>query len=163
MPPLMVNSSVCRAVRRLSVYRLPSAARTSPCLIRMYVPGGPSILIRSQPVRFWPKSTICRPWSSVAMLRGVISWVTRTGGPGSATSGVLSRFLACTRRQSLALKPGTSQPVGSSARSCRSPINRSACRIAPIEDSHCLSVTIRCSLPSANCSTSWASSSGAVP
>jgi hypothetical protein len=129
----------------------------------MDVPGGPSILIRSQPVRFWPKSTICRPWSSVATLRGAISSVTRTAGPGSATSGVASRSRARTGRQLQASKPGTSQPAGSSARSCRSPISRSACRIAPVEDNHCPSATIRCSLPSASRSTSWASSSGAVP
>ena len=31
--PAVTNSSVCRAVRRFSVYRLPSAASTSPCRI----------------------------------------------------------------------------------------------------------------------------------
>jgi hypothetical protein len=39
----------------------PSSASTSACRTRMEVPGDPSILILTQPVKFWPKSMIWRP------------------------------------------------------------------------------------------------------
>ena len=58
----------------------------SPWVSVTVVPAGPRSVSRTQPLMFWPRSTICRSASSRVTETGTISSTRRTGGAGESTS-----------------------------------------------------------------------------
>ena len=89
-----------------------------------------------------------RPASSAVTVTGPISSVTRTGGAGVGDQRPAVPVPDPHRPPARpASKPGASQPCGSRGRSCRSPISRSACRIAANVACHASSVTTCCGGP----------------
>ena len=74
------------AGRRWSVVTSPSGSSHSPWVSVIVVPAGPRLVSRTQPLMFWPRSTICRRSSSRVTETGTISSTRRTGGAGESTS-----------------------------------------------------------------------------